>query len=133
MGSRAILDAVVKKKIPSSRRESNPRNPIVQPVAQRYSYWAITAHKVVPEINLVPRHEDVWGSGHAPAFYPGERAPDTHWIGGWVGPKARVDAVARINIPNPSQDSNPGPLASSLTELPRLLVPRTLFNINLYL
>jgi hypothetical protein len=29
VGSRAILDAVVKRKIPSSRRESNPRTPIV--------------------------------------------------------------------------------------------------------
>jgi hypothetical protein len=30
---RAVLDTVVKRKIPSSRRESNPRTPIVQPVA----------------------------------------------------------------------------------------------------
>jgi hypothetical protein len=29
--------AVVKRKIPSPRRESNPRTPIVQPVAQRYT------------------------------------------------------------------------------------------------
>jgi hypothetical protein len=34
---------VVKRKIPSPRRESNPRTPIVQPVAQRYTDWAITA------------------------------------------------------------------------------------------
>jgi hypothetical protein len=34
---RIVLDAVVKRKIPSSRRESNPRIPIVQPVAQRYT------------------------------------------------------------------------------------------------
>jgi hypothetical protein len=33
MGPRAVLDAVVKRKIPSPRRESNPRTPIVQPVA----------------------------------------------------------------------------------------------------
>jgi hypothetical protein len=43
VGSRAFLDAVVKRKIPSPRRESNPRTPIVQPVAQRYTDWAITA------------------------------------------------------------------------------------------
>jgi hypothetical protein len=35
------LDAVVKRKIPSPRRESNPRTPIVQPVSQRYTDWAI--------------------------------------------------------------------------------------------
>jgi hypothetical protein len=43
VGSRAVLNAVVKVNTPSSRRESNPRIPIVQPVAQRYTDWAITA------------------------------------------------------------------------------------------
>jgi hypothetical protein len=43
VGPRAVLDAVVKRKIPSSRQESNPRTSIVQPVAQRYTDWAITA------------------------------------------------------------------------------------------
>jgi hypothetical protein len=33
--SRAVLDAVVKRKIPSPRRESNPRTPIVQPVHEK--------------------------------------------------------------------------------------------------
>jgi hypothetical protein len=37
MGPRAVLDAVVKRKIPSLRRESNPRTPIIKPVAQRYT------------------------------------------------------------------------------------------------
>jgi hypothetical protein len=38
---RAVLDAVVKRKIPSPRRESNPRAPIVQSVALTTgkSYW----------------------------------------------------------------------------------------------
>jgi hypothetical protein len=31
------MDAVVKRKIPSPRRESNPRTPIVQYVAQPYT------------------------------------------------------------------------------------------------
>jgi hypothetical protein len=35
VGPRAVLDAVVKRRIPNPRRESNPRTPIVQPVAQR--------------------------------------------------------------------------------------------------
>jgi hypothetical protein len=39
VGPRAVLDVVVKRKIPSHRRESNPRTPIVQPVAQRYTDW----------------------------------------------------------------------------------------------
>jgi hypothetical protein len=33
VGPRAVLDVVVKRKIPSLRRESNPRTPIVQPLA----------------------------------------------------------------------------------------------------
>jgi hypothetical protein len=38
VGSRAGLDVVVKRKIPSPPpRKSNPRTPIVQPVAQRYT------------------------------------------------------------------------------------------------
>jgi hypothetical protein len=43
VGPKAVLDAVVKKKIPSPRRESNPTIPIVRPVAQRYTDWAIMA------------------------------------------------------------------------------------------
>jgi hypothetical protein len=43
MGHRTVLDAVVKRKIPSPRRESKPRTPIVQPVAQRYTDRPITA------------------------------------------------------------------------------------------
>jgi hypothetical protein len=33
----------MKRKIPVPHRESNPRAPIVQPIAQRYTDWAITA------------------------------------------------------------------------------------------
>jgi hypothetical protein len=33
VGPRAVLDAVVKREIPSPRRESNRRTPIVQPVS----------------------------------------------------------------------------------------------------
>jgi hypothetical protein len=34
------------------------------------------------------------GQHHAPAaFSPGERDPGTHWIGGWISPRAEVDAV----------------------------------------
>jgi hypothetical protein len=43
VGPSAVLDAVVKRKIPNPRRESNPKTPIVQPVAQRYTDRAITA------------------------------------------------------------------------------------------
>jgi hypothetical protein len=49
VGPRAVMDAVVKRKIPSTRRESNPRTPIVQHVAQRYTDWAIAALEMTAE------------------------------------------------------------------------------------
>jgi hypothetical protein len=33
-----------------------------------------------------------------PRFTPGERTPGTHWIGGWVGPRAGLDAGDRRKI-----------------------------------
>jgi hypothetical protein len=62
VGYRAVVDAVVKRKIPSSRRESNPRTPIFQPVAQRYTDWAITVvvfrvlSKIYPFVDLIGTH-----------------------------------------------------------------------------
>jgi hypothetical protein len=43
VGPRAILDAAMKRNIPSPRLESNPWTLIVQPVASRYSDWAYPA------------------------------------------------------------------------------------------
>jgi hypothetical protein len=40
---RAGLDSVVKRKIPTPCRELNPQTRIVQPVASRYTDWAIPA------------------------------------------------------------------------------------------
>jgi hypothetical protein len=37
VGLRSVLDAVVRRKIPCPRRESNPGTPIVQYLAQRYT------------------------------------------------------------------------------------------------
>jgi hypothetical protein len=34
-------------------------------------------------------------------------APDTHWIGGRVDPRAVLDAVSKKKIPSPRQQSNP--------------------------
>jgi hypothetical protein len=33
-----------------------------------------------------------------PRFTPGERTPEIHWIGGWVGPRAGLDIEARRKI-----------------------------------
>jgi hypothetical protein len=59
VGPRAVLDAV-KRKIPSPRRQSNPRTPIIQPVAQRYTDWAITALiKATVHFEFIPQGQTV--------------------------------------------------------------------------
>jgi hypothetical protein len=50
VGPRAVLDAVVERKIPSPHRESNPRTPIVQPVAQRCTAKLCISYKVLISI-----------------------------------------------------------------------------------
>jgi hypothetical protein len=51
----------------------------------------------------------VSGQRHAPAarFTPGERTPGTHWIGGWVGLRAGLDAWARKKSSVPVGDRTP--------------------------
>jgi hypothetical protein len=51
-------------------------------------------------------------------FTPGGRTPGTHWIGGWLGPRAGLDTVvARRKIPIPWRESNPGRPARSLVTI----------------
>jgi hypothetical protein len=77
--------------------------------------------------NWAPRHEGVLGewrysSTHSlnsaldggersasrpDRFTPRERAPGTHWIGGWVGSRAILDAVVKRKIPSPRRESSP--------------------------
>jgi hypothetical protein len=48
-----------------------------------------------------------WSASRHGRFTPRERATGTHWIGGWVGPRAVLDAVMKRKIPSPRQESNP--------------------------
>jgi hypothetical protein len=58
----------------------------------------------------------VSGKRHAPAvLYPRGKDPGTHWIGGWVDPRAGLDAGARRKIFCPYQGSNPDRPARSQT------------------
>jgi hypothetical protein len=59
---------------------------------------------------------EVSGQLHSGRFTPRERAPGTHWIGGWVGPRARLDAVVKRKIPSPYRDSNP-PIVQRVAQL----------------
>jgi hypothetical protein len=36
-----------------------------------------------------------WSASRPSRFTPGERATGTHWIGGWVGPRAGLDDVGK--------------------------------------
>jgi hypothetical protein len=47
-----------------------------------------------------------WSASCPSHFTPRERAPVTHWIGGWVGPRAILDVVVKRKIPSPCQKSN---------------------------
>jgi hypothetical protein len=36
---------------------------------------------------------DEWSDSRPGRFTPGERVPETHWIGGWVGLRTALDVV----------------------------------------
>jgi len=77
--------------------------------------------------NWAPRHEGVlgewryssthsltsvldggeWSASRPGRFIPKERVPGTHCIGGWVGPRAGLDAVVRRKISSPCRELNP--------------------------
>jgi hypothetical protein len=68
----------------------------------------------------------VSGHLHAAAALPPRKEPSIDWIGGWVGPRAGLDAVAKRKKFHdfPCRFLNPGPpsrvLVTILSELPRL-------------
>jgi hypothetical protein len=99
-------------------------------------------------LNWAPRHEGVlkewryscthsltsaldggkWLASRPGRFTSREIAPGAHWIGGWVGPRAVIDAVVKRKIPSLRRESNPRtpivqPVAQlAMTELSRLTV-----------
>jgi hypothetical protein len=49
-----------------------------------------------------------WSASRSGRFIPREKAPGTHWIGGWAGIRAALDtAVVKRKIPSPSRESKP--------------------------
>jgi hypothetical protein len=78
---------------------------------------------------------EVSGQLHALAALPPGKDPGTHWIGGWVGPRAVLDPVVKRKIPNPSRESNPRtpivqPVLLLLLLLLLLLNALTIFSLN---
>jgi len=42
-----------------------------------------------------------WSVLHPGRFASGDRTLGTHWIGGWVSPRASLDAVVKRKVPSP--------------------------------
>jgi hypothetical protein len=57
-----------------------------------------------------------WSTARPGRFTPGERAPGSHWIGGWVEPRAGLDEVEKIL--DPTGDSNSDPSVVQLVASP---------------
>jgi hypothetical protein len=61
-----------------------------------------------------------WSASHASRFTPGETAPGTHWLGGWVGPRAGLDDMEKWKFLLPPElKSDPlvvQPIASRYTD-----------------
>jgi len=68
---------------------------------------AQTVSRGISLLFLLPRcYMGVGGQSHTPAALPPGKRPDTHCIGGWVGPMAGLDGHGKSC---PHRDSIPGP------------------------
>jgi hypothetical protein len=60
---------------------------------------------------------EISGRHHASATLPpGKDPPGTHWVGGWVGPTASLNAVERRKISCPCREWDPGLPARRYTD-----------------
>jgi hypothetical protein len=50
-----------------------------------------------------------WSASRLGRFTSRDRVPGTHSTGGWVGPRASLDAVAKRKISSRCRESNPDP------------------------
>jgi hypothetical protein len=58
-----------------------------------------------------------WSASQPGNFNSGERAPGTHLIGGWVGPRPSLHVVTKRKTLCSSQESNPSNPACSLVAI----------------
>jgi hypothetical protein len=64
-----------------------------------------------------------WSASRSGRFAPSERVAGTHSTGGWVGPRASLDAVEYRTTSSPCREWNPGRPARRYTDwaIPALL------------
>jgi len=63
-----------------------------------------------------------WSASHPSRFTPRERAPGTHWIVVWVGPRAGLDMASKRKDLISRRESNiDRPVRSYFTELSQLV------------
>jgi hypothetical protein len=71
-----------------------------------------------------------WSASRPGRFTPRERAPGTHWIGGWVGSRAVLYAVLNRKIPSPRRESNlKTPIVQSIAQRDTDLVITALISV----
>jgi hypothetical protein len=66
-----------------------------------------------------------WSASPPSRFTPGQRAPGTHWMGGWVGHRTDLESVEKRKVmPLPGIEPQPPRLqpVAIPTELSRLLI-----------
>jgi hypothetical protein len=68
------------------------------------AYWGVEVY--IHEFLTSALDGGEWSGSRPGRFTPRERAPGTHWIGGWVGRRAVLDTVVRRKILSPYWDSN---------------------------
>jgi hypothetical protein len=95
---------------------SNPSKGKVIPVLNVIKPYGIKAYG---EFRYCPTILDLGTRRCVVSYMPLLLYPrDTHWIGGWVGPRAGLDTMEKRKNPCPCQESNPGCPACSLVAIP---------------
>jgi hypothetical protein len=69
------------------------------------AYWGVEVQLHAFSISVLDGGE--WSASRPGRFTSRDRAPGTHWIGGWVGPNAVLDAVVKRKIPSPRREKKP--------------------------
>jgi hypothetical protein len=68
-------------------------------------YWGNGS--IAPRILDLGTRLGEWSASRPGRFTPRERAAGKHWMGGWVGPRAGLNAVVKRKIPSPPPGIEP--------------------------